>query len=193
MAQKKPVNYVDKEKLTLALIEYAEQCRLAKEAEEDKPRVPEYIGKSVLDICHRYSFSPSFINYPFREDMVGDAVENCLKYLHNFDPEKSRNPLSYFTQFAFFTFLQRIKREKKQYHTKAKYVQTNALHLDILNQDDSELANDFGSVYYKYVSTLYDVELGEFDPAPKKEKPPKEAGPLDQFADTAEKVSAEKE
>lgn len=160
--------YVDKEKLTKELIAYTEAVKEAEGSGEPKPRVPESIGKDVYNICHRFSYSPSFINYPFREDMVGDAIENCLKYLHNFNPEISRNPLSYFTQFAYFTFLQVIKKEKKKYHTKAKYVQSNAMHLDVMAQDNSDMAADFNGEYYKFVKTLYDVELGEFDP-PKKE------------------------
>ena len=179
--EKKPNHYIDKEQLTQDLIAYADLCREAENAGETKPRVPESIGRDVYNICHRFSFSPSFINYVFREDMVMDAAENCLKYLHNFDPEKSRNPLSYFTQFAYFTFLQRIKREKKQYHTKAKYVQSNAMHLDVMAQDGGEFAADTGGEYYKYVQTLYDVELGEFD-SPKVKKEKKErANPLKGF------------
>lgn len=184
MSEKKKQNYVDKEELTLALIAYADSVKEAEKAGEEKPRVPEYLGKSIYEICNRYSYSPSFMNYPFREDMVSDAIVTILKYMHNFDPAKSRNPHSYFTQFAFFAFLSRIKDEKKKYHTKAKYVQTNQMHMDVTNQDNSEFAKSFGSDYYKYVQTLYDVELGEFDPKPKKSKkksPSSTPGPLGEF------------
>ena len=43
-----------------------------------------------------------------------DAVENCVVYCLNFDPEKSRNAFSYFTQVCWYAFLRRIGKEKKQ-------------------------------------------------------------------------------
>ena len=28
--------------------------------------------------------------------MISDGIENCLQYIDNFDPEKSKNPFAYF-------------------------------------------------------------------------------------------------
>jgi len=50
----------------------------------------------------------------FRDDMISDGIENCVQYIHNFDPEKSRNPFAYFTQIIHYAFLRRIQKEKKQ-------------------------------------------------------------------------------
>ena len=50
----------------------------------------------------------------FREDMISDGIENCVQYIHNFDPEKSKNPFSYFTQVCWYAFIRRISKEKKQ-------------------------------------------------------------------------------
>jgi hypothetical protein len=58
--------------------------------------------------------------------MVGDGVENCLMYAHNFDPNKSKNPFSYFTQIIYFAFLRRIEKEKKQSYIKYKIMEDNA-------------------------------------------------------------------
>ena len=66
------------------------------------------------------------MNYPYREEMVGDGVENCLMYAHNFDPNKSKNPFSYFTQIIYFAFLRRIEKEKKQSYIKYKIMEDNA-------------------------------------------------------------------
>ena len=41
----------------------------------------------------------------FREDMISDGIENCVQYIHNFDPEKSKNPFAYFTQVIHYAFL----------------------------------------------------------------------------------------
>jgi DNA-directed RNA polymerase specialized sigma24 family protein len=55
--------------------------------------------------------------------MVGDAIENCLMYAGNFDPDKSKNPFAYFTQITYYAFLRRIQREKKQDHIKYKLME----------------------------------------------------------------------
>ena len=63
------------------------------------------------------------MNYTFREDMVSDGIENCLQYIHNFNPNKSNNPFAYFTQIIYYAFIRRIQREKKQTHVKHKLIE----------------------------------------------------------------------
>ena len=52
--------------------------------------------------------------------MISDGVENCLQYIDNFNPDKSKNPFAYFTQIIYFAFLRRIQKEKKYLYTKYK-------------------------------------------------------------------------
>ena len=52
--------------------------------------------------------------------MIGDGVENCLQYIDNFNPVKSKNPFAYFTQIIYYAFLRRIQKEKKHLYTKYK-------------------------------------------------------------------------
>ena len=56
--------------------------------------------------------------------MISDGIENCLMYLHNFNPEKSKNPFAYFTQIIYYAFLRRIQKEKKQTELKQKLIST---------------------------------------------------------------------
>ena len=72
-------------------------------------------------IATRVASKPNFANYTFREDMVSDAIENCILYMHNFDPKKSQNPFAYFTQIIHYAFIRRIEREKKHSYIKYKY------------------------------------------------------------------------
>ena len=81
---------------------------------KDWPRIPHYIGKCFLDIAEHLSKRPNFSNYIYRQDMVSDAVENCVIYAANFDPAKSNNPFSYFTQVCWYAFIRRIGKEKRQ-------------------------------------------------------------------------------
>jgi DNA-directed RNA polymerase specialized sigma24 family protein len=55
--------------------------------------------------------------------MISDGIENCVQYIHNFDPAKSRNPFAYFTQIIHYAFLRRIQKEKKQLDIKNKIIE----------------------------------------------------------------------
>jgi hypothetical protein len=73
-----------------------------------------------MKIAEGLSHKPNFINYSYRDEMVGDGIENCLMYFENFDTTKSSNAFAYFTQIIFFAFLRRIQKEKKQLYVKYK-------------------------------------------------------------------------
>lgn len=111
-------NYVDKDKLLAEVVLYVNQAKINKKAGIPKPRMSEYLGKAIIDIATHYSYIGKFANYTYREEMVNDAVENCLNYLSNFSIEKSSNPFAYITQICFHAFLRRIAREKKQQQIK---------------------------------------------------------------------------
>lgn len=112
-------HYVDNRAFLKALIQYRRDCWRAKRRGRSNPQIPEYIGECFLRIATHLSYKPNFINYTFREDMISDGVENCLLYMHNFNPRKSRNPFGYFTSVIYYAFLRRIQRERK--HTYLKY------------------------------------------------------------------------
>jgi hypothetical protein len=123
MAKKKTVHYVNNVKFLEALTEWNEKCEEAEAAGEPKPQVTNYIGECFLKIATHLSYRPNFINYTYREDMISDGIENCLQYVENFNPEKSKNPFAYFTQIIYYAFLRRIQAEKKQVHIKNMSIQ----------------------------------------------------------------------
>ena len=112
--------YVNNKELLEAMTSYRERVIYAKEHDKPKPRVSNYVGDCFLKIATHISYKPNFVNYPFREDMICDGIENCLQYIDNFDPEKSKNPFAYFTQIIYYAFLRRIQKEKKQLEIKQK-------------------------------------------------------------------------
>jgi DNA-directed RNA polymerase specialized sigma24 family protein len=75
----------------------------------------------------------------FREDMISDGIENCVQYIHNFDPEKSKNPFAYFTQIIHYAFLRRIQKEKKQLDIKTKIIERTGFD-EVMMVDDSLLS-----------------------------------------------------
>jgi Sigma-70 region 2. len=118
MAKKR--NYVNNPDFLQALVAYKEACKEAEDSGDKTPQVPEYVGKCIMLISQRLATKPNFSGYTYKEEMISDGIENCLQYIHNFDPEKSSNPFAYFTQIIWYAFLRRIQKEKKQTYIKFK-------------------------------------------------------------------------
>lgn len=113
-------NYINNSDLFDAMVEYQKKCREAEDSGSEKPDVPSYIGEAIWKIASRLSTKPQFSGYSFKEDMVMDGVENVLRYMHNFNPEKTQNPFAYFTQIIWYAFLRRIAKEKKELYIQYK-------------------------------------------------------------------------
>jgi hypothetical protein len=120
LATEKSTHYINNEEFLRALLDYFEKCREAKAAGKPEPAIPEYIGECFYKIAKNLSRAPNFANYSFVDEMIMDGVENCLMYFRNFDPAKSKNPFSYFTQIIWYAFIRRIGKEKKQAYIKYK-------------------------------------------------------------------------
>ena len=73
--------------------------------------------------------------------MISDGIENCVQYIHNFDPEKSRNPFAYFTQIIHYAFLRRIQKEKKQLDIKTKIIEKTGFD-EVMVVDDNSLSGN---------------------------------------------------
>jgi DNA-directed RNA polymerase specialized sigma24 family protein len=84
----------------------------------------------------------------FRDDMISDGIENCVQYIHNFDPQKSSNPFAYFTQIIHYAFLRRIQKEKKQLEIKTKIIERTGYD-EVMMIDDNLLSgsnSDYNSM-----------------------------------------------
>jgi DNA-directed RNA polymerase specialized sigma subunit len=138
-AKEKP-HYVDNKKFLEAMIEHRDKCERAKEKGKKKPEVTNYIGECFLKIANHLSYRPNFINYTFRDDMISDGIENCLQYMDNFNPDKSKNPFAYFTQIIYYAFIRRIQKEKKQIQIKSKLIANTGVEnmMDQLQGDDQQ-------------------------------------------------------
>ena len=121
--RKRSEHYVNNKEFLAALIKYREDVEIAQIQNKPKPVIPRYIGDCFLKIANHLSFKPNFVNYMFKDDMVCDGIENCVQYINNFNPEKSKNPFAYFTQIIHYAFLRRIQKEKKQLEIKTKIIE----------------------------------------------------------------------
>ena len=121
--RKRSEHYVNNKEFLEAIVKYKNDVAEAAEKGEPKPRITNYLGECFLKIATHLSYKPNFVNYMFREDMICDGIENCVQYIHNFNPEKSQNPFAYFTQIIHYAFLRRIQREKRQLEIKNKIIE----------------------------------------------------------------------
>ena len=162
MSRKKSEHYVNNKELLEALIVYRSKVEKSflelngrEPTREDrakrwegKPPIPNYLGDCFLKIATHLSYKPNFVNYMFRDDMISDGIENCVQYIHNFDPEKSKNPFAYFTQIIHYAFLRRIQKEKKQLEIKTKIIEKTGYD-EVMMVDDSLLSgssSDYNSI-----------------------------------------------
>ena len=82
MAAKKKEHYVNNKEFLEAMVVYRTKVIKARENDEPKPKVPEYIGSCFLKIATHLSYRPNFVNYMFKDDMICDGIENCLSLIH---------------------------------------------------------------------------------------------------------------
>lgn len=132
----KNAHYVDNKKLFEELSKHRQKVLLARENNSSKPKLSNYIGECILLISKKLSNRPNFINYPFKDEMISDGIENCLMYIDNFDPLKSSNPFAYITQIVYFAFIRRITKEKKHLYTKHKLFESAMIHNDHIVQSE---------------------------------------------------------
>ena len=162
MSKKKPEHYVNNKELLEAMVVYrlkveksykvtfgkdlTEQPKKERARRwEGKPPIPNYLGESFLKIATHLSYKPNFVNYMFREDMICDGIENCVQYIENFNPEKSKNPFAYFTQIIYYAFLRRIQKEKRQLEIKNKILDKSGYEV-AFHTDDKSGSSDYNTI-----------------------------------------------
>ena len=136
-------HYVDNKKFLEEMTKFRNRVLKAQKSGRKRPMVTNYIGECFLKIANHLAYRPNFINYTFRDDMISDGIENCLQYMDNFNPEKSKNPFAYFTQIIYYAFIRRIQKEKKQVLVKQKIIANTDTEefLTQLDGDDGQYKN----------------------------------------------------
>lgn len=113
-------HYIDNTTFLAAIKERKAALKEAEEKGLEPPRITEFLGECVLKIATNLAKKGNFAGYQFKDDMISDAVQVCIRYLDKFDPEKSDNPFSYFTQTCTYAFIGRINTEQKHQYVKMK-------------------------------------------------------------------------
>jgi DNA-directed RNA polymerase specialized sigma24 family protein len=146
MKPKEKPHYVNNADFSQAVVDYVTTVREAKENDTGRPVVTDYIARCFLKISEGLSHKANFVRYTYREEMVMDAVENCLKAIENYNIDKATrtgkpNAFAYFTQIAWYAFLRRIEKEKKQQDIKMKYLSESGLELVVAEEIDNDQAS----------------------------------------------------
>lgn len=132
MSKKKRENYINNKEFSIAVKEYVEKCNDHKEKELELPVPSEYIGNCFLKIAYGLAKKPNFSSYSYKDEMIMDAVENCVKAIENFKidaPTRSGipNAFAYFTQISYWAMVRRIKKEKKQENIRNKFAEQSSI------------------------------------------------------------------
>jgi DNA-directed RNA polymerase specialized sigma24 family protein len=115
-------NYINNRDFFEAVKAHIKACRKADREKRERPRAPEYIGKCILQICNRLAMRPNFFSYTWREEMICDAIENCIVAIPGYNIKKE-NPFAYFSMIAWNAMVRRIQKEKKETYLKHKNMQ----------------------------------------------------------------------
>lgn len=148
-------HYVNNKEFTAAVIEYNQQVKEALDRDENKPMMSEYIGECIYKIATRLSTRPNFINYTYRDEMICDAIENCIQYIGNFNREKSNNAFAYVTQICYYAFLRRIQKEKKQVFIKQQVLSETGISEAAFDTIDGTVSPDMVNSNVEWMQENY--------------------------------------
>ena len=156
MKPKDKPHYVNNREFSEAVVEYVSTVNEARANDKPLPVVTDYIAQCFLKICEGLSHKANFVRYTYREEMVMDAVENCLKAIENYNIESATrtgkpNAFAYFTQISWYAFLRRIEKEKKQQNIKMKYLAQSGIENFLDNESGETGAN---MVAQQFIDTL---------------------------------------
>jgi len=169
--------YINNQDFLDALISYKSKVKTSIEAGYPKPRIPDYIGECFLKISNNLAKRPNFYNYTYKDEMISDAIENCLMYFENFDPGKSSNPFAYFTQICWYAFVRRIDKEKKQQYIKYKATES----FGVLDEEElRELGDDTRLPQLELYQNMYSF-IEQYESKEEKKKPEKKNKGIELF------------
>lgn len=159
---KKSSHYVSNTELYNEFVIWYQDRKDAEALDKPEPKIPEAIGKGIMQIAENFSKKYNWSsNARYREELSGDAIVNCILYVRNFNPEKSKNPFSYFSQISYFAFLRRIDKEKISDYIRHKSLMNSKIYQDIQSGDFND--DDFVLEDLDYDSTGVDDFVQSFE------------------------------
>jgi hypothetical protein len=180
-SKKQSIHYVNNAEFSQAVVDYVTVVNEAKDNNKQIPKVPDYVAQCFLRIAEGLSHKSNFIRYTYREEMVMDAVENCLKAISNYNLDAATrtgkpNAFAYFTQITWYAFLRRISREKKQQDIKMKFIANSGIDDFAVNENGDDTSGLVAEAFVDSLKTridrvkYVDAEVKEYGKVEKKRK-----------------------
>lgn len=181
-------DYVDNAALYTHMCDYIGKYREWEAAgkQGDPPRINEFIGECIYKIAYHLATRYNFSRYTFKEEMICDGIISCVKYIHNFDPDRFKNPFGYITKIIFSAFVRRIKVEEIQ--TYVNYVNYHDTITQSMIDGDPDEVGEFHTILYSELeadSKINDL-IRKFDKLKKEKKTAKKKGGIDMFLEDDE-------
>lgn len=127
MKKPRTVNYINNKDLLEEMKKFITARQEALKADKPAPQISKYIGEAIMLIANRLARKGNFSGYSFRDEMISDGIENCIMYLHNFNPAKSNNPFAYITLIIWRAYVRRIEKENKHSYIRHKLMVNNSI------------------------------------------------------------------
>ena len=150
--------YIDNKEFLAAIVERKAILSNIKDG-EPIPQLSKYLGECILKISYNLASKGNFCGYSFKEEMISDGIENCMKYFDKFDLAKSSNPFSYYTQIIYFAYLRRIAKEKNQHILKHKIIQSVGNVMFELQDHDNTDDQEFVNSYREFLKEVSNIEV----------------------------------
>lgn len=175
------VNFVDADKVSM--LNHDERKALIRKLKKGNnllPKTSNYIGDVFLKMAENIFYKKNFNRYPFREEMIGDAIVDCIKYIDVFDTSKD-NPFAYFTSAISMAFIRRIIKEKKEVYTKSKMLSKSSISIFDIQEHDED--GDFTNAFVEYMNVYNNFDGSFFEPKKKEKTKQYNGATIEEFID----------
>lgn len=152
---KEVTDYIDNNVFTQQLHDYATRQKEREIKGLSREKVPDEIGKGIIQIVNGLASRYNFRSYTYLDEMVGDALVACVNAVHKFNIEKSTNGFGFIGFCAWRVMVNRIKLEKHQQAIKeSMLIDPSFEFFDMMENDDTSGMNREGSIDIYYQGKL---------------------------------------
>ena len=156
--KRKSKYYVLNEELIPEIIDFKKTCIYNEKGKyiQGSGKMSNKLGKMIYMIADGLSKKSNWYGYTWRDDMRSSAVLTCIKYIHNFNPDKSENAFAYISTICNRAFIQYITYAKKHgkikkylWDRKPKYFEDNDFYSSISFDYETIVAYENKDSYIK--------------------------------------------
>jgi hypothetical protein len=117
------IHYVDKKKLYDDLCDWKIRADAAQAEGLQKPKLPDSVGRVIMDMARHMGSRGNFRNYTFIDEMISDGIVDAVRATNAFDPKRlgkagEVNPFGFLSLIIWRSFTSRILNERKKQATK---------------------------------------------------------------------------